>query len=225
MNKILVVEDDQGVGESLLEGLTQEGYQVVWARSGEEAMEAVNKSTPSLVVLDLGLPDEDGFSVMAKMQAIEYSIPILILSARSEVETKVRGLKSGAVDYLVKPFAFPELLARIHLRLNGAPELVSGYGCGTLVANVLKREIFLDGELLELPPREYDFLICLLRAHGKTVSREEIARDVWKSPKRMSSLDNLIDVHVSRLREHLHGDGAPLLRTLRGVGYRLEEPV
>lgn len=225
MKKILVVEDDKAVGESLVEGLRQAGYAVSWVRSGQEALaevEGVEGAQPALVVLDLGLPDMEGFTVLARFQQIDDALPLLILSARTEVDSRVKGLENGAVDYLTKPFAFPELLARIRLRLRGPQPMESAYGCGTLQVNILNREVRLQDHLLELPPREYDFLVCLLRSKGQPVSREQIARDVWKSPSRMSSLDNLIDVYVSRLREHLRGDGAPVLRTLRGVGYLLE---
>lgn len=225
MKEILLVEDDKSVGESLVEGLTQAGYQVQWHSSGRKALQAFSGKRPSLVVLDLGLPDMEGFEVLEKFQEVDDQIPVMILSARSEVESRVEGLENGAVDYLTKPFAFPELLARIRLRLRGAERAEVGLDCGSLKVDVLRREVRIQDELLELPPREYDFLVCLLHAKGEAVSREQIARDVWKSPQRMSSLDNLIDVYVSRLREHLQGEGAPVLRTLRGVGYRLEASV
>jgi DNA-binding response OmpR family regulator len=225
MKEILLVEDDKGVGESLVEGLTQAGYEVQWVTTGQKAVAAFRLQHPSLVVLDLGLPDIEGFKVLAQVQAIDELVPVMILSARSEVDSRVRGLENGAVDYLTKPFAFPELLARIRLRLRGASPTEAGYHCGSLQVKLLRREVHLQDVLLDLPPREYDFLVCLLRAKGEAVSREQIARDVWKSPQRMSSLDNLIDVYVSRLREHLQGEGAPTLRTLRGVGYCLEATV
>ena len=223
MKEILLVEDDNNVGESLVEGLTQAGYAVNWLTTGQKALNAFRKKRPGLVVLDLGLPDMDGFQILEAFQQEDAQVPVLILSARSEVESRVQGLENGAVDYLVKPFAFPELLARIRLRLRGALPAEADLTLGSLHADCIRREVRLQGELLDLPPREYDFLVCLLRSKGQAVSREQIARDVWKSPQRMSSLDNLIDVYVSRLRERLQGEGAPMLRTLRGVGYRLEE--
>ncbi|MDF3128595.1 response regulator transcription factor [Kiritimatiellaeota bacterium B1221] len=223
MKDILLVEDDKNVGESLVDGLIQAGYAVNWHIIGGKALKAFRENRPALVVLDLGLPDMDGFQILETFQQEDAQVPVMILSARSEVDSRVQGLENGAVDYLVKPFAFPELLARIRLRLRGALSADADLSLGTLHADCLRRELRLHGDLLEVPPREYDFLVCLLRAKGQAVSREQIARDVWKSPQRMSSLDNLIDVYVSRLRERLQGEGAPVLRTLRGVGYRLEE--
>jgi DNA-binding response OmpR family regulator len=224
MNNLMLVEDDKRVGESLVEGLIQAGYEVKWFRTGRQAIAAFPSEQPSLVVLDLGLPDIEGFQVLEEIQGVNTEIPVMILSARSEVDSRVRGLENGAVDYLTKPFAFPELLARIRLRLRGALPVDASFHCGCLEVNMLHREVRLQDTLLEVPPREYDFLVCLLRAKGQAVSREQIAREVWKSPQRMSSLDNLIDVYVSRLREHLHAEGAPVVRTLRGVGYCLEAP-
>jgi DNA-binding response OmpR family regulator len=223
MQTILVVEDDESVARSLLQGLGQEGYSTQRARNADAALRFCQTTKPDLILLDLGLPDRDGFELLPDLLRAVQGVPVIILTARQEVSDRVRGLEGGAVDYMLKPFAFPELLARIRLRVRvgGAVER-TGWRLGTLDLDLLGREVRLGGAELLMPPREFELLLCLLRAEGKAVSREEIAREVWKSPRRMSSLDNLIDVHISRLRERLQGPGAPVLRTLRGVGYVLE---
>jgi len=151
-------------------------------------------------------------------------MPVLILTARDAVEDRVTGLDQGAVDYILKPFALPELLARIrlHLRRSGVVEETT-LSLGALTMDLLARKATVEETELDLPPREFDLLATLLKNAGQAVSREQIGKEVWNNPRRMSSLDNLIDVHISRLRERLKTDVPGIrLRTMRGVGYTLE---
>jgi len=223
MKRILLVEDDPALTGSLVTGLNEAGYEVDHAsRLGEIDSVTVD---PDLVLLDLGLPDGDGMTTLDALQQRNPTRPVVILTARDGVTDRVAGLDHGAADYILKPFAMPELLARIrtHLRRSESSE-PTAFTMGPLHLNLLTRGVTCGEEALDLPPREFDLLTCLIRSAGRPVSREQIARDVWQSPKRMTSLDNLIDVHISRLRDRLGAlEGAPALRTLRGVGYQLEE--
>lgn len=224
MQTLLLVEDDAQVAESLSRALSEEGYGLRHAPTGAVARELFANSRPDLVLLDLGLPDVDGMSLLDEFRKMDPNMPALILTARDGVDDRVEGLDRGAVDYILKPFALPELLARIrtHLRRSGVAD-AAVIKSGGIRLDLLGRRAWLGEETTELPPREFDLLACLLRLAGKPVSREQIAREVWNAPRRMSSLDNLIDVHISRLRERLRDVETGLrLRTIRGVGYVLE---
>ncbi len=225
MKTILVVEDDPEVSKGLCGALEEEGYAVEAVVSGAEAVAWMQHREADLVLLDLGLPDRDGMELMAELRQEAPGMPVIILTARDGVEDRVTGLDQGAVDYILKPFALPELLARIrlHLRRSGAGEALS-LRLGELEVNLLSRSVTAEGTELILPPREFELLATLLRNAGQTVSREQIGIAVWGNPRRMSSLDNLIDVHISRLRERLKEEVPGVrLRTIRGVGYTLEK--
>lgn len=220
MQTILLVEDDAAVAAGLLQGLTEEGYLPVRVKTAAQARTQFSQKKPALVLLDLGLPDEDGMLLLPFFREADPDLPVVILSARDGIDERVTGLDRGAVDYILKPFALPELLARIRLQLrrSGVAD-ASVLRVGGLQMDLLARKVSREGELLELPPREFDLLLTLMRNAGKPVSREQISREVWHAPRRMSSLDNLIDVHVSRLRDRLK----PVrIQTIRGVGYLLE---
>lgn len=224
MQTVLVVEDDPAVARGLVKGLEEEGYSVVHADTASKARKNFSSGGPSLVLLDLGLPDEDGMLLLNVFRKDNPELPVLILTARDEVEDRVTGLDRGAVDYILKPFALPELLARIRLQLrrSGAAD-AAVLKAGNVRVDLLGRNAQVSDETLDLPPREFDLLVTLLHSTNKPVSREQIAREVWQAPRRMSSLDNLIDVHISRLRERLRSEDSGLqLRTIRGVGYQLE---
>jgi DNA-binding response OmpR family regulator len=224
MKQILVVEDDREVLEGLCTALQEEGYMVRAAPCAREAERQFAEADIDLVLLDLGLPDRDGMELMRDFSQKAPELPVVILTAREGLQDRVIGLDGGAVDYILKPFALPELLARIrsHLRRSGSVEATRLQLQG-LEMDLLNRTLRFQDTPVELPPREFDLLACLLRAAGQTVSREQIAREVWNSPRRMSSLDNLIDVHISRVRERLKADAPGIqLRTVRGVGYTLE---
>ena len=222
MKQILMIEDDMALAESLMQGLQEAGYDVVHSPTLAEA-DAVSV-LPDLILLDLGLPDGDGTEFLRSFHTANPGVPILIITARDGISDRVAGLDEGAADYILKPFAMPELLARIrmHLRLHSQTNITELHA-GLLNLNLVSRDVHCGRSDMDLPPREFDLLACLMKSVGRPVSREQIAKDVWHSPRRMSSLDNLIDVHISRLRDRLSDEeGAPTLRTIRGVGYQLE---
>ena len=226
--RILVVEDEPKVARALQEGLQAEHYEVTLARTGEEGFFLANAETFDLVLLDVMLPGRSGLEVLATLRKRGLQTPVLLLTARDAVEDRVRGLDSGADDYLVKPFAFPELSARIRALLRrGRSEPATRWKLADLELDLVTRTVTRAGQPLELTAREFDLLEYLLRHQGRVVSREMLARDVWKEPARHTPLDNVIDVHIARLRRKLD-DPFPvkLVHTVRGVGFilRVETP-
>jgi DNA-binding response OmpR family regulator len=223
--RILVVEDEAKVARALKEGLEREQYAVVVARTGEEGFYLVNAEEFDLVILDLMLPGHDGLQVLATLRKRGLGTPVLILTARDAVEDRVEGLDSGADDYLVKPFAFPELLARIRALLRrGRPEQLLRLKLADLEMDLVTRKVTRFGKALELTAREFELLEYLLRHKGQIVSREMLARDVWKETARATPLDNVIDVHIARLRRKVDEPfDRKLIQTVRGVGFVLRE--
>ena len=218
---ILVVEDETKVAQALKEGLEREGYEITVARTGEEGYYLIDARPFDLVVLDLMLPGRDGLEILATLRKRDRGIPVLVLTARDAVQDRVAGLDTGADDYLVKPFAFPELLARIRALLRrGRPEPPSPVKVSDLEMDVAGRRVMRGGRGLELTTREFALLEYLLRNRGRVVSREMLARDVWKETGRATPLDNVIDVHIARLRRKVDdGFEAKLIQTVRGVGF------
>lgn len=220
---VLVVEDEQKTRESVAEGLRLESWTVVTAADGKEAMARVESEAFDLLVLDWMLPDRDGLEVLSHTRARGLQTPVLMLTARSELGDRVKGLETGADDYLAKPFAFAELLARCRALLR-RPVLSTGHflRCGDLQLDTRAREARRGGQEISLTPKEVDVLEYLLRYQGQIVTREMLERDVWKQTHRFTSLDNVIDVQMMRLRRKVDGDKAEkLIHTLRGLGYRL----
>jgi DNA-binding response OmpR family regulator len=221
--RVLVVEDEQKTRESLAEGLRMESWAVLTAATGEEALTLVRREAFDLLVLDWMLPDRDGLEVLQQVRGQGQHTPVLMLTARSTLDDRVVGLNSGADDYLPKPFAFAELLARCRALLR-RPVWTTGrlLRCGDLQLDTRARVAMRGGEEIPLTPREVDVLEYLLRYQGQIVTREMLERDVWKQTHRMTSLDNVIDVQIMRLRRKIDGEGSErLISTLRGVGYRL----
>jgi two-component system, OmpR family, copper resistance phosphate regulon response regulator CusR len=223
--RILVVEDEAKVARALREGLEREQYEVVIAGTGEEGFFLANAEEFDLVILDLMLPGHDGFQVLSMLRKRGLLTPVLILTARDAVEDRVEGLDRGADDYLVKPFAFPELLARIRaLSRRGRAEPVLRLRVGGLEMDLVARKVRRDGVDVELTTREFELLEYLLRHKEQVVSREMLTREVWKERSRAIPIDNVIDVHIARLRHKLDEPfGRKLVHTVRGVGYVVRE--
>jgi len=223
--RILVVEDEKKIAEALREGLTAEHYDVTVARTGEEGFFLVNAETFDLVVLDIMLPGRDGLEVVTTLRKRGLGTPVLILTAKDAVEDRVQGLDAGADDYLVKPFAFPELLARIRgLMRRGRPDDVLRLQIADLEMDLLTRKVTRAGQPLELTLKEFELLECLMRHQGNVVSREMLARDVWHETAWIDPLYNVIDVHIARLRRKVDDvSDTKLIRTVRGVGFVLRE--
>jgi len=222
-SRILVVEDESKVARALREGLERQGYEVVIAPNGEEGFFLVNAEKFDLVLLDLMLPGRDGLQVLSTLRKRGLQTPVLILTARDAIEDRVEGLDKGADDYLVKPFAFPELLARVRAllrRSEQAPQL----RLADLEMDVITRKAKRRGQYLELTAREFELLEYLLRHKEQVVSREMLARNVWKEPARATPLDNVMDVHINRLRRKVDEPfDRKLIHTVRGVGFVLRE--
>jgi len=223
--RILVVEDEQKVANALREGLEGERYDVVVERTGEDAFFRLTTEAFDLILLDLGLPGRDGLEILATLRAKGVKTPVLILTARDTLQDRVAGLDSGADDYLVKPFAFAELLARIRALLRrGRAAESPRLAVGDLTMDLITRKVIRGGSPVELTVREFELLEYLLRHQGQVVSRELLARDVWKETSRTTPLDNVIDVHIARLRRKVDVERpVRLIHTVRGVGFMIRE--
>jgi two-component system, OmpR family, copper resistance phosphate regulon response regulator CusR len=223
--QILVVEDEQKMAKALREGLEADGYAVRVAHTGEEGFYLMNAQPFDLAVLDVMLPGHDGFEILSTIRRRGIKTPVLLLTSRDAVEDRVRGLDIGADDYLVKPFAFPELLARIRVLLRrGKPTLDERFKLADLELEQGRRSVIRGGQPIELTPREFELLEYLFLNRGRVVSREMLARDIWKETSRQIPLDNVIDAQMVRLRKKIDGQFEPkLLHTVRGVGFVLRE--
>ena len=221
--RVLVVEDEKKVAKALREGLEAEHYDVRLASSGEEGFFLVNHETFDCVVLDLMLPRRDGIEVLTTLRKRGLQTPVLILTAKDTVHDRVRGLDSGADDYLVKPFALPELLARIRALLRrGRTDQILKLRQDDLEMDLVTRKVVRAGQTLELTVKEFEVLEYLLRHVGHVVSREMLTRDVWRIAARATPLDNVIDVTIARLRRKIDDPfQTKLLQTVRGVGFAL----
>jgi DNA-binding response OmpR family regulator len=221
--RILVVEDDRKVAKALREGLQAEHYEVRVASNGEEGFFLVNHETFDVVLLDLMLPRRDGIEVLTTLRKRGLQTPVLILTAKDTVEDRVHGLDLGADDYLVKPFAFPELVARIRALLRrGRMDQVLKLQLDDLEMDLVTRKVTRRGSAIELTAKEFELLEYLLRHQSQVVSREMLARDVWQVTARATPLDNVIDVSIARLRRKIDDPfDKKLLHTVRGVGFVL----
>lgn len=223
MPRVLVVEDQKKLLNSLRRGLEEEGYEVVASPTGEDGYYHATTGTFDALVLDLMLPGRDGLQVLKDLRAHGFVKPVLILTSRDAVGDRVRGLDAGADDYLVKPFAFAELLARLRaLFRRNVTDRELTLRADNLELDLVARRVVRDGTELELSQREFDLLAYLLRHRNTTVTRDMLGRDVWKEPDGV--LTNVIEVYVNSLRKKVERpDQRQLIHTVRGVGYALRD--
>jgi DNA-binding response OmpR family regulator len=224
---ILIIEDDSKLATALISGIEAEGYRVTWVSSAEEGLFQLHKQKPDLLLLDITLPQRDGLDLLRQIRRDRLDIRVLMLTSHNTVEDRVDGLKTGADDYLGKPFSFPELIARIEALLRRIlPEHTSDLlNIADLCMNKKTRTVTRSGKPLDLSQREFDLLLYLAESDGRTVSREMLARDVWKENARFTPLDNVIDVQMTRLRKKVDDPfEIKLLHTVRGLGFNLREP-
>lgn len=223
--RILVVEDEVKVAKALKEGLEDERYEAVIAHTGEDAFFRINTEQFDVIVLDVMLPGRDGLQILTSIRKHGIDTPVLLLTARDTLEDRVAGLNSGADDYLIKPFAFAELVARIRALLRrGRTTEVLRLSVGDLDMDLVTRKVIRGGRTVELTTREFELLEYLLRHQGQVVLRDTLAREVWKETTRGTPLNNVIDVHIARLRRKIDLDQpVKLIHTIRGVGFMLRE--
>jgi two-component system copper resistance phosphate regulon response regulator CusR len=223
--RVLVVEDERKLGQVLASALQAEHYEVVVAPTGEDGFFRAHDEVFDLVLLDLMLPGRSGLEILQTLRKRHVHTPVLILTARDGINDRVLGLDLGADDYLVKPFALPELLARIRALLRrGRPAETLRLQAADLEVDLVARWVTRAGRTLDLTAREFELLEYLLRHQGHVVSREMLAHEVWKEPRRATPIDNVIDVQVARLRRKVDLDGHQrLIHTVRGVGFVLRE--
>jgi len=221
--RILVIEDESKVAKALREGLEAERYEVSLAATGEEGFFLASQGSFDLVLLDLMLPRRGGIDVLDTLRKRGIQTPVFVLTAKDAVEDRVLGLDIGADDYLVKPFAFPELLARIRALLRrGRMDQVLKLQHEDVEMDLVTRKVARGAQVLDLTAKEFDILEYLLRHWGHAVSREMLARDVWHVTARATPLDNVIDVTIARLRRKIDDPfEKKLLHTVRGVGFVL----
>lgn len=225
MPNLLIVEDDLNLACSLAQGFREHGFEVVVAGTLAEARRRFASDGFDVVLLDLGLPDGDGFDLLDGYRGRPDAPPTLITTARGELDERLPGLEGGAEDYLVKPYAFAELLARVRVLLRRRrAEAPAPLRAADVEIDPIGRKALRGGRPLELTPYEFGILTRLVMAQGGVVTREMLAREVWQIRNWTPSMDNVIDVHVSRLRAKLDPKGTPsLLQTVRGVGFALRE--
>jgi two-component system copper resistance phosphate regulon response regulator CusR len=223
MSRLLVIEDQAKLLRSLQRGLQEEGYAVSVAANGNEGYELARNGRPDAVVLDLMLPGQDGLAVLRRLRRDGFGMPILIMTARDAIPDRVAGLDAGADDYLVKPFAFDELLARLRalLRRSAASE-PARLAVADLEMDLIRRRVTRRGEPVELTPRQFELLEYLVRHAGYIVSRDMIIRDVWQDSSGIQT--NIVEVSINHLRRRIERPGWPqLLHTVRGAGYEIRE--
>ena len=228
--KILLIEDESKTAHAVLNGLKAEGFAPAWSETGEDGFFLLSNEHFDAVVLDWMLPGRSGLEVLKAVRAKDLKTPVLLLTARDALEDRVEGLDGGADDYLVKPFALAELAARLRALLrratadSPAEEKPTIWRVTDLDIDLTLRRVIRAGKIIDLTPREFDLLIQLLRNAGRIVSRETLAREVWQEIRRATPLDNVIDVHIARLRRKIDdGFKCRLIHTVRGLGFVLQE--
>jgi len=222
--RLLVIEDEAKIADFLRRGLESAGFAVDTAGDGGRAMDLIHAAEYDLIILDLMLPDIFGLDLLKKIRNRKSSPPVLILSARDEVDDRVKGLELGADDYLVKPFAFVELLARVRALLRRGAPTPERLTVGDLVLDCIRRRVTRAGEVIDLAPKEFSILEYMMRNHGRPLSRTMIVEHVWDVE--YDGLTNIVDVYIRHLRSKID-DKYPvkMIQTVRGVGYKLEAPM
>jgi two-component system OmpR family response regulator len=223
MKRLLIVEDDRNLRGFLRKAFREEGYQIEEADSGDAALAATARSSFDCIVLDVMLPGRDGFAVLADLRTGRDTTPVLLLTARNELDARVRGLEGGADDYLTKPFDLPELLARVQALIRRAEirQQDSTLRIGDLIVDPIARQVRTGERMVDLTPREYSLLAFLAKNAGRTMSRARIAEAVWNY--QFDPETNVVDVYINYLRKKLGATATRArIKTVRGVGYRLE---
>lgn len=221
--RFLVVEDEKRIADFLQRGLESAGYSVDIAGDGRTALELVHATDYDLVILDMMLPDMDGLKVLEKIRNRKSSAPVLILSARGTVDDRVKGLELGADDYLVKPFAFIELLARVRVLLRRGQPMPERLQVGDLVLDCIRRKVTRSGENIDLAPKEFAILEYMMRNRGRSLSRTMIVEHVWDMD--YDGLTNIVDVYIRHLRTKIDEKWpSKMIHTVRGIGYMLDLP-
>jgi DNA-binding response OmpR family regulator len=220
MPNILIVEDEIRIASFIQKGLRSQGFTTTVVTDGQNVLDVVASGTFDLLILDLGLPSKDGFQVLQELRGQGEDLPVIILSARSDINDKVAGLEGGADDYVTKPFRFEELLARVRLRLRGHRTVRDTTDLtlrsGDLELDLRTRQVKISDRLIELPAREFAMVEMFCRHPGQVISREQLLDHVWGYDYNPGS--NIVDVYVGYLRKKL---GSKLIETVRGMGYRL----
>ncbi len=223
--KLLIIEDESKIGEYLKQGLAEAGFMVDLAQNGLDGHHQAMTETYDLIILDIMLPDIDGWTILKSLREAGHNLPVLFLTARDTVDDRVKGLELGADDYLVKPFAFSELLARVRtlLRRGASPANETTLRAADLELDLLKRRVTRAGQRIQLTAKEFALLELLLRRRGEVLPRSLIASQVWDM--NFDSDTNVIDVAIRRLRAKIDENFEPrLIHTLRGMGYMLDVP-
>jgi two-component system, OmpR family, copper resistance phosphate regulon response regulator CusR len=221
MPRVLIIEDEPKLRRSLQRGLQEAGYVVATAGTTAEGTRRIDDELPDAVILDLMLPDGDGLDLLRSLRHDGRSTPVLVVTARDAVTDRVLGLDSGADDYLVKPFAFNELLARMRALLRRTTEATRIEVAG-LEVDLVARRVVRNGVEIELSNRQFDLLVYLVRHAGQAVSRDELVRDVWRD--QTGVLTNIVDVSINHLRRRVEREDLPqLIHTIRGIGYMLKD--
>jgi heavy metal response regulator len=219
--RFLVVEDEKRIADFLSRGLESAGYAVDVAGDGASALEVLHATDYDLVILDLMLPDMDGLKVLEKIRNRKASPPVLILSARGAVDDRVKGLELGADDYLVKPFAFVELLARVRVLLRRGQPTPERLQVSDLVLDCIRRKVTRAGETIDLAPKEFSILEYMMRNRGRPLSRTMIVEHVWDMD--YDGLTNIVDVYIRHLRSKIDDKwSTKLIHTVRGIGYMID---
>ncbi|MBL7646318.1 MAG: response regulator transcription factor [Candidatus Hydrogenedentes bacterium] len=219
--KILLVEDEKQIADFAKKGLTEQGFLVEHCAHGDEALGLMLSQPYDAVVLDIMLPGRDGLSILKQFRKKGHGTPVILLTARSELDERIEGLNTGADDYLTKPFYVEELAARLHaVRRRASDEGVSLLRSGEVTINLITREVKSAGVVVKLTAREFSLLEYLMRSPGRVYTRTQMIEHVWGYD--FDPNTNLVDVHIQRLRKKLGGDGA-FIETIRGVGYRVRK--